>query len=132
VINIVEIRKPELGCPAGRRIGSRSSSSAAWRFRRAMSAPCSRDAARCRGIRINCSGRLGGAEIARMEWYREGRVPLHRCARMSTTASHRVHDLWNLRREGLDLQGEIMEHDPMAQDKRWRKARRDVRVATHP
>ena len=29
------------------------------------------------GIRINCSGRLGGTEIARMEWYREGRVPLH-------------------------------------------------------
>jgi hypothetical protein len=29
------------------------------------------------GIRINCSGRLGGAEIARLEWYREGRVPLH-------------------------------------------------------
>lgn len=29
------------------------------------------------GIRVNCSGRLGGAEIARMEWYREGRVPLH-------------------------------------------------------
>ena len=29
------------------------------------------------GIRINCSGRLGGSEIARMEWYREGRVPLH-------------------------------------------------------
>ena len=29
------------------------------------------------GIRINCGGRLGGAEIARMEWYREGRVPLH-------------------------------------------------------
>ena len=29
------------------------------------------------GIRINCGGRLGGAEIARTEWYREGRVPLH-------------------------------------------------------
>ena len=29
------------------------------------------------GIRINCAGRLGGAEIARTEWYREGRVPLH-------------------------------------------------------
>jgi small subunit ribosomal protein S3 len=29
------------------------------------------------GIRISCGGRLGGAEIARMEWYREGRVPLH-------------------------------------------------------
>jgi small subunit ribosomal protein S3 len=30
-----------------------------------------------KGIRINVAGRLGGAEIARMEWYREGRVPLH-------------------------------------------------------
>jgi small subunit ribosomal protein S3 len=30
-----------------------------------------------KGIRINCAGRLGGAEMARSEWYREGRVPLH-------------------------------------------------------
>jgi small subunit ribosomal protein S3 len=30
-----------------------------------------------KGIRITCSGRLGGAEMARTEWYREGRVPLH-------------------------------------------------------
>ncbi len=30
-----------------------------------------------KGVRINCAGRLGGAEIARTEWYREGRVPLH-------------------------------------------------------
>ncbi len=30
-----------------------------------------------KGIKINCSGRLGGAEMARREWYREGRVPLH-------------------------------------------------------
>lgn len=30
-----------------------------------------------KGIRVNCSGRLGGAEMSRMEWYREGRVPLH-------------------------------------------------------
>jgi small subunit ribosomal protein S3 len=30
-----------------------------------------------KGIKIGCSGRLGGAEIARREWYREGRVPLH-------------------------------------------------------
>ena len=35
------------------------------------------DELRAEGIRINCAGRLGGAEIARMEWYREGRVPLH-------------------------------------------------------
>ena len=47
-------------------------------FRRAMKRvmqSCIRTGAL--GIRINCSGRLGGAEIARMEWYREGRVPLH-------------------------------------------------------
>jgi len=30
-----------------------------------------------KGVRVNCGGRLGGAEIARTEWYREGRVPLH-------------------------------------------------------
>jgi len=30
-----------------------------------------------KGIKISCSGRLGGAEMARREWYREGRVPLH-------------------------------------------------------
>jgi small subunit ribosomal protein S3 len=30
-----------------------------------------------KGIRVNCAGRLGGAEMARSEWYREGRVPLH-------------------------------------------------------
>jgi small subunit ribosomal protein S3 len=30
-----------------------------------------------KGIRITCSGRLGGAEMSRTEWYREGRVPLH-------------------------------------------------------
>jgi small subunit ribosomal protein S3 len=47
-------------------------------FRRAMK-KCVTSALKfgCKGIRINCSGRLGGAEMSRMEWYREGRVPLH-------------------------------------------------------
>ena len=36
-----------------------------------------RNAYGCLGIRVNVAGRLGGAEIARTEWYREGRVPLH-------------------------------------------------------
>jgi hypothetical protein len=58
------------------------------------------------GIRINCSGRLGGAEIARMEWYREGRVPLHTLRADIdygvATASHRLR---HLRHQGLDLQG---------------------------
>jgi small subunit ribosomal protein S3 len=66
------------------------------------------------GIRINCSGRLGGAEIARMEWYREGRVPLHTLRADVdygvATASCGV-KVWIFK-------GEILEHDPMAQDKK--------------
>ncbi len=38
-----------------------------------------------KGIKVEVSGRLGGAEIARTEWYREGRVPLHTCVLTSTT-----------------------------------------------
>src|ERR1700685_415150 len=71
------------------------------------------------GIRINCSGRLGGAEIARMEWYREGRVPLHTLradvdygvATAFTTYGTCGVEVWIFK-------GEIVEHDPMAQDKR--------------
>src|SRR5216684_84254 len=71
------------------------------------------------GIRINCSGRLGGAEIARLEWYREGRVPLHTLradvdygvATAFTTYGTCGVKVWIFK-------GEILEHDPMAQDKR--------------
>ena len=64
------------------------------------------------GIRINCSGRLGGAEIARMEWYREGRVPLHTLradvdygvATAFTTYGTCGVKVWIFK-------GEIMEHD---------------------
>ena len=70
------------------------------------------------GIRITCSGRLGGAEIARMEWYREGRVPLHTLradidygvATANTTYGTCGVKVWIFK-------GEILEHDPMAQDK---------------
>ena len=72
-----------------------------------------------KGIRINVSGRLGGAEIARMEWYREGRVPLHTLradidygfAEANTTYGIIGVKVWIFK-------GEILEHDPMAQDKR--------------
>jgi small subunit ribosomal protein S3 len=75
------------------------------------------------GIRINCSGRLGGAEIARMEWYREGRVPLHTLradvdygvATAFTTYGTCGVKVWIFK-------GEIMEHDSMAQDKRLAEA----------
>lgn len=76
-LNIVEVRKPELDSTLiaegiAQQLERRVS------FRRAMKRAV-QSALRlgAEGIRINVSGRLGGAEIARMEWYREGRVPLH-------------------------------------------------------
>ena len=71
------------------------------------------------GIRITCSGRLGGAEIARVEWYREGRVPLHTLradidfgvATAFTTYGTCGVKVWIFK-------GEIMEHDPFATEKR--------------
>ena len=70
------------------------------------------------GIKIMSSGRLNGAEIARCEWYREGRVPLHTLradvdygeATAFTTYGATGVKVWIFK-------GEIMEHDPMAQDK---------------
>lgn len=76
-INIEEIRKPELDA----QLVAESVAQQLERrimFRRAMKRAVS-NAMRlgALGMRINCAGRLGGAEIARTEWYREGRVPLH-------------------------------------------------------
>ncbi len=76
-VNLVEVRKPEIDAKLiaeniAQQIERRVS------FRRAMKrAMQSSLRLGAQGIRVNCSGRLGGAEIARMEWYREGRVPLH-------------------------------------------------------
>ena len=77
VINIVEIRKPELDATlVAESIAQQLERRVA--FRRAMKrAVQSAMRLGAEGIRINCAGRLGGAEIARLEWYREGRVPLH-------------------------------------------------------
>lgn len=76
-INIVEIRKPEtdptliadnIAKQLEKRIAFRKAAKRAVQTAMRMGA---------KGIRVNVAGRLGGAEIARMEWYREGRVPLH-------------------------------------------------------
>ncbi len=76
-VNIVPIAKPELDATlVAESVAQQLEKRVA--FRRAMKRvvqSCLRLGAQ--GIRINVSGRLGGAEIARMEWYREGRVPLH-------------------------------------------------------
>ncbi len=76
-INIVEIKKPELDSQlVADNIAQQLERRIA--FRRAMKrAVQSAMRLGAKGIRVNCSGRLGGAEIARTEWYREGRVPLH-------------------------------------------------------
>ncbi|ACI98148.1 30S ribosomal protein S3 [Rhodospirillum centenum] len=118
-LNIVEIRKPELDA---RLIAENIASQLERRvaFRRAMKrAVQSAMRLGAQGIRINCSGRLGGAEIARLEWYREGRVPLHTLradidygtATAKTTYGTCGVKVWVFK-------GEILAHDPMAQDKR--------------
>src|ERR1700731_466125 len=118
-LNIVEVRKPELDATlAAESIAQQLERRVA--FRRAMKrAVQSAMRLGAEGIRINCSGRLGGAEIARMEWYREGRVPLHTLradidygvATAFTTFGTCGVKVWIFK-------GEILEHDPMAQDKK--------------
>ena len=122
VINIVEIRKPELDAQlVAESIAQQLERRVA--FRRAMKrAVQSAMRLGAEGIRINCSGRLGGAEIARMEWYREGRVPLHTSARRRRLRRrYGIHHLRHMRRESLDLQG----RDPRARsDGAGQEARR--------
>ena len=76
-LNIIEVRKPELDSTlVAEGIAQQLERRVA--FRRAMKrAVQSSMRMGAEGIRINVSGRLGGAESSRMEWYREGRVPLH-------------------------------------------------------
>lgn len=76
-VNIVEIKKPELDAQlvaenVAQQLEKRTS------FRRAMKQTVGRTMrSGAQGIKISCSGRLAGAEIARTEWYNEGKVPLH-------------------------------------------------------
>ena len=122
-INIVEVRKPEIDSTlVADSIAQQLERRVA--FRRAMKrAVQSAMRLGAEGIRINCSGRLGGAEIARLEWYREGRVPLHTLradvdygtATAFTTFGTCGIKVWIFK-------GEILEHDPMAQDKRMAEA----------
>ena len=77
IINILEVRKPEIDAQlVAENVAQQLERRVA--FRRAMK-KCVTSAMKfgAKGIRVNCGGRLGGAEMARSEWYREGRVPLH-------------------------------------------------------
>ena len=77
IINILEVRKPEVDAQlVAENIALQLVRRVA--FRRAMKrSVTSALKFGAQGIRVACAGRLGGAEMARREWYREGRVPLH-------------------------------------------------------
>ncbi len=118
-INIVEVRKPELDATLVA-AGIAQQLERRVAFRRAMKrAVQSAMRLGAGGIRINCGGRLGGAEIARTEWYREGRVPLHTLradidygqATAKTAYGACGVKVWIFK-------GEIMEHDPMASERK--------------
>ena len=118
-LNIVEIRKPEIDAKlVADNIAQQLERRVAFRrtMKRAVQSAIRLGA---EGIRINCGGRLGGAEIARVEWYREGRVPLHTLraeidygeSTAQTTYGCCGVKVWVFK-------GEVLAHDPMAQDKR--------------
>ncbi|WP_375626062.1 30S ribosomal protein S3 [Bartonella sp. MU37NMGALS] len=118
-LNIVEIRKPEIDATIiAQSIAQQLERRVA--FRRAMKrAVQSAMRLGAEGIRINCSGRLGGAEIARMEWYREGRVPLHTLRSdvdYGTAEAKTAYGICGIK--VWVFRGEILEHDPMASERR--------------
>lgn len=118
-LNIVEIRKPDLDAQLvaegiAQQLERRVS------FRRAMKRGV-QGAMRlgAQGIRVNISGRLGGADIARTEWYREGRVPLHTLrADIDYGTAEGLTTYGILGIKVWIYKGDVLEHDPMARDKR--------------
>jgi small subunit ribosomal protein S3 len=117
-LNIVEIRKPEVDA---RLIAQGIADQLERRiaFRRAMKrAVQSAQRLGAEGIKITCGGRLGGAEIARTETYREGKVPLHTLRANVDYAEAQAHTAYGVC--GVKVwvyKGEILGHDPMAQDR---------------
>ena len=117
-LNIVEIRKPEIDA----RLVAQGIADQLIRriaFRRAMKRAV-QSALRlgAEGIKITCGGRLGGAEIARVEWYREGRVPLHTLRANVDYAEAEALTAYGI--IGIKcwiFKGEILGHDPMATDR---------------
>ena len=117
-LNIVEIRKPEIDAKlVAQGIADQLIRRVA--FRRAMKRAV-QSALRlgAEGIKITCGGRLGGAEIARIEWYREGRVPLHTLRANIDYAEAEALTAYGI--IGIKcwiFKGEILAHDPTAHDR---------------
>jgi small subunit ribosomal protein S3 len=117
-LNIVEIRKPEVDAKLVAQ-GIADQLERRIAFRRAMKrAVQSAMRLGADGVRVACGGRLGGAEIARSESYREGRVPLHTLRANIDFAEAEAHTSYGVC--GVKVwvfKGEILGHDPMAQDR---------------
>jgi small subunit ribosomal protein S3 len=117
-LNIVEIRKPEIDAKLVA-LGSADRLVRRVAFRRAMKrAMQSAMRLGAEGIKVMCGGRLGGAEIARVEQYREGRVPLHTLRGNVDYAEAEAHTAYGVC--GVKVwvfKGEILGHDPLAQDR---------------
>jgi len=121
-LNIVEIRKPEMDAQLvaegvcqqlERRVSFRRA------MKRAVQGTLRMGAG---GIRINVSGRLGGADIARTEWYREGRVPLHTLrADMDYGFAEALTTYGIIGVKVWIYKGDVMVQDPMARDKRMQE-----------
>ncbi|MFN7039419.1 MAG: 30S ribosomal protein S3 [Alphaproteobacteria bacterium] len=112
-LNISEVKKPEIDALLiSKSIASQIEKRIPYRraMKRAIQTALKSGAL---GIRINCSGRLNGAEIARMDWYREGRVPLHTLradidygiARANTTYGVIGIKVWIYKGEALENEG---------------------------
>ena len=118
-LNIVEVRKPEIDATlVAASIAQQLERRIAFRraMKRAVQTAMRMGAG---GIRINCGGRLGGAEIARTEWYREGRVPLHTLRAdidYGTAEAETAYGICGVK--VWIFKGEILEHDPMASERR--------------
>jgi len=118
-LNIVEVRKPELDAQlVGENIAQQLERRVS--FRRALKRAV-QNAMRmgALGIRVNMAGRLGGAEIARTEYYHEGSVPLHTLrADIDYAGSEAATPYGIIGIKVWIFKGEIMEHDPSARDRK--------------
>ena len=128
-INIEEVRKPDLDA---RLVGDNIAGQLERRvmFRRAMKrAVQNAMKAGAEGIKVQLSGRLGGAEIARTEWYREGRVPLHTLradidyaeVRAETTYGTIGVKVWIFRGEVLGGMEQVQQEEQQKQSKGAKK-----------
>lgn len=122
-LNIIEVRKPEIDAQLAAE-GVCQQLERRVSFRRAMKRAV-QSALRmgAEGIRINVSGRLGGADIARTEWYREGRVPLHTLrADVDYGFSEALTTYGIIGVKVWIYKGDVMEHNPQAREERMNAA----------